>query len=170
MKLSTILPATLFAVFVHANDLLDVQKQCNNGYLATDNYTRPRISEASCVLTATRDAPGFDIHKQTGKSTLFFFFDSFVCAKKNNKDISIRFVVYENDKDYNAIQTIVQTAYATRVTIEIIFDNPAMTNCRYDYVTFLSKRKTESECYVNEAFEWKYSVCQLSDSNNSVVV
>jgi len=73
MKLSTILPATLFAVFVHANDLLDVQKQCNNGYLVTDNYARPRISEASCVLTATRDAPGFDIHKQTGKLTLFFF-------------------------------------------------------------------------------------------------
>ena len=149
MKLSIILLATVFTVCVHANELLDVQKQCNDGYSATGNYAQSGISETSCVLTATRIAPGFDIHKQTDIPTLFFF-DSFVYVKMNNKDIPIRFVVYEDEKDYNAIQAIVQTAYATRTAVSIIFENPNIEGNHYDYETFLTKRKTESKCYVNE--------------------
>jgi len=68
----------------------------------------------------------------------------------NNKDVPIRFVVYEDEKDYNAIQAIVQTAYATRTAVSIIFENPNIEGNHYDYETFLTKRKTESKCYVNE--------------------
>lgn len=149
MKLYSVLIAMLFAMYAHANDLLDVQKQCNNGYTPTGNYAQPAISETSCVLTATRIAPGFDIHQQTDNPSLFFF-DSFIYVKMNNKDVPIRFVVYEDEKDYNTIQAIVQTAYATRTAVSIIFENPNIEGNHYDYETFLTKRKTESKCYVNE--------------------
>lgn len=152
MKIFSVLSGIVFAVYAQANDLLDVQKNCNNGHSETGDYARPAIAETSCFLTTARIAPGFDIHQQTDNPTVFFF-DSFVYIKMNNKDVPIRFVVYEDEKDYNTIQAIVQTAYATRAAVSIIFSNPKIEDNLYDYETFLTKRKTDSKCYVNSDLE-----------------
>ena len=150
MKLSSILIVMLITVFAHANDLLDVQKDCNNGHSKTGDYAQPAIAESSCILTAMRIAPGFDIPQKNDNRPTLFFFDTFVYMKLNDKDIPIRFLVYEDEKDYNTIQAIVQTAYATRANVSIIFANPNIADNLYEYETFLTKRKTENKCFVNK--------------------
>lgn len=151
MKLYAILLAMLFTVSAHASDflnVLDISQQCNNGHVITKIYAQPGISETSCVMNATRIAPGFDLYLQTDYPS-FFFFDTFVYIKINNKDVPLRFVVYEDEKDYNAIQAIVQTAYAKHSAVSVIFANPMLPGNLYDFKSFFARRKTEKICYTN---------------------
>lgn len=135
--------------FVYADELLDVTKNCNKGHSAEGEYVQPGISEASCVLSTSRIHPGFDLDFQKVGLPSRFFFDTFVNVKMNDKEIPIRFFVFEDEKEYNAIQALIQTAYATRSSVSVIFANPMLSENLYDYETFLTKRKKTKKCYTN---------------------
>lgn len=134
-----------FAAFANAKDYLNVNSQCNDGMSST-TVNQLGMSPTSCSLIATKIAPGLDLHLQ-GEGLSMFFFDSFVYVTLNNVDIPIRFVVFEDEKDYNAIQAIAQTAYATRTPVSVIFQNPMRAGGLYDLATFNTKRTTEKTCY-----------------------
>ena len=139
-----------FVVFANANDLLEVSKQCNGALTGTIN--RPEIPPASCSVTAKKIAPGFNVSLQ-GEGPSMFFFDVYVDVNLNNKNIPIRFIVFEDEKDYNAIQAIVQTAYAMRSLVSIILPNPTVSMKLYDLSVFNVKRKTEKACYKSVALD-----------------
>ena len=141
------------AVLANANDVLNISTQCNNGSSGSNQYNQPKIGAASCYLTAVSVTPGFDLRLQNESC---FFFDSgikFPGSELNsslnlqNQSIPIRFVIFEDEKEYNSVQAIVQTAYATRTPVLVIFANPKIK--LYELNTFMgSKRKTEKNCYI----------------------
>lgn len=153
-----IVMALVFAVFAIARDVLDISSYCNNGYSASNQYNVPQIADSSCYLNTVAVTPGLDMNI-LGLS--YFFFDTNVDfpgsdLKLGNQSVPIRFVVFDDEANYNAVQALIQTAYATRAPVTIIFANPKLK--KYEFSEFmLSKRKTEKKCYV------------AKDLNNDVV-
>lgn len=118
--------------------VLNVAEQCS---LAAG------VEQNDCRLKTSKIMPGFDLNLQNGATR--FFFDSFFSIQVNGSSnpLPIRFVIWEDEKEYNAIQAIVQTAYATRTTLSIIFVNPHHETYVFsdDYVNTI--RKTSKACY-----------------------
>lgn len=162
----------IFAIFANA-EYLNTTTQCNNGPLSSNSasssssstssasgYNQSGIPPASCVLATTHIAPGFGL-SATVNDPSFFYFDSgyLVNLSGIGNGIRIRFVVYEDEKDYNAIQALVQTGYATRAPVHVIFENPTVSVI--DYATYKALKKTGNQgktCYT------------VSDLNNQVSV
>ena len=160
MKPRTLAIVFFLAMWAGAEDVLDAGTFCNDGkmheYAKADGtkeirYNLPAIPDTSCYLVATEVKPGINI-SPAGVS-LFFFDQNFsfsLNVKENGvvkkKTLPMRFVIFEDEKDYNAIQAIVQTAYASRGSLSLIFTNPGVKT--YDFSTYIqSKRKKESWCY-----------------------
>lgn len=147
MKLFTLVMCTLLTVVANAQSptgftIIDKNTQCSSLQSII-----PGIEKGDCRIEATRIMPGFDLNLQAG--TTRFFFDSFFSFPKNGTSISlpIRFVIWEDEKEYNAIQAIVQTAYATRAPLTVIFKNPDVEFWDFsaDYVD--TERKSSKSCY-----------------------
>ena len=151
MKLSKLMLLGLSAVFANAqgtglNHLLDVNSKCSS-----TSSVLPGIEVGECRLDVSKMAPGFELHLQDGRTR--FFFESFYSIKMNvndNSGLPIRFVVWEDEKEYNAIQAIVQTAYATRAPLSIVFDNPKKSVYNLDEYYITTTRKREKTCYLKD--------------------
>lgn len=149
--MKTIYFVLMLAVFANAQDIINPERSCNDGkkHLYTNQsgtqemrYNLPNIPETSCVITVEHISPG---HNNAPTGTTIFFFDHELKIKKDQKDVSIRFVVYNDDVNYNALQALVQTAYAMRSKMTVIFENPTLELLTEN--EFYSKRKTTQKCY-----------------------
>ena len=165
----------VLVTIVHAYDAFDTSTQCNDGMLgvtsssssknsssssqntsssssskkssSSSGYNQPEIPPASCSMLATRIAPGFNLSGTASDPSLFFF-DTFYYIKINNKDLRVRFVIYDDEKDFNSIQAIVQTAYATRAPLSINFPNPMLNVLDYNsYINFKKSGQPKYVCY-----------------------
>jgi hypothetical protein len=149
-----------FAVFANADDVLDVKTQCNNGPISSSSSTSSSssanrvvgLADTSCYLIATTIRPGFDLPVESDGPSSFYFDQNYSIQLKNvKKPVPIRFVVYEDESNYNAVQAIVQTAYATKAPLSVIFANPTLRSKPYDLDTYLTKkRKKDKNCYTSE--------------------
>lgn len=103
------------------------------------------VPGTSCNFVAKTITPGLNA-AFAGESA--FFFDADVYAPMivdgKSKLIPLRFFSYENDKTYNTIQALVQTAYATRASMNVIFLNPFYTLLESD------KHVSSESCYKNK--------------------
>ena len=149
----------IFAIFANA-EILNTATQCNNGSFSSNSasssssstssasgYNLPEIPSASCALAATHIAPGFDL-SATASNPSDFDSGYLVNLSGIGNGIRIRFVVYEDEREYNAIQALVQTAYATRAPIHVVFENPTVNVL--DYATYVNLRKIGNQgktCY-----------------------
>ncbi len=143
MKLSVLVMSTLLSVIANA--------QSPTGFTIIDQNTThcsaPGINQGDCRLETTRIMPGFDLNLQAGVTR--FFFDTFFSFQKegSTNPLPIRFVIWEDEKEYNAIQAIVQTAYATRAPLTIIFTNPNVKLWNFTDHYINTDRKTSKACY-----------------------
>ncbi|MBR6942963.1 MAG: hypothetical protein IKH55_07880 [Fibrobacter sp.] len=143
----------VLAVFANADGLLDVNTYCNDGKNpVTNEYNQPGITDTSCVLVATKVNPGFDMPVPVSGGIPWFFFDSgtTINIPGYTKPVGIRFCVFSDEANYNAVQAIVQTAYATRAPVSIIFSNPTRTGKPYDLATFHARRANDKNCFKAE--------------------
>ena len=113
----------------------------------TTHCSAPGINQGDCRLEATKIMPGFDLNLQAGVTR--FFFDTFFSFQKEGttNSLPIRFVIWEDEKEYNAIQAIVQTAYATRAPLTVIFTNPNVKLLNFTDHYINTERKTSKACY-----------------------
>lgn len=143
MKLITFVMCTLLSVIANAQSPIGFTIIDQN----TTHCSAPGINQGDCRLEATKIMPGFDLNLQAGVTR--FFFDTFCSFQKEGttNPLPIRFVVWEDEKEYNAIQAIVQTAYATRAPLTVIFKNPDVEYWDFsaDYVD--TGRKSSKSCY-----------------------
>ena len=75
----------------------------------------------------------------------FFFIDQNLKIRRNQQDIALRFVVYNDEVNYNAIQALAQTAYATRSKLTIVFENPNLE--LLTEAQFIVNRGTTQKCF-----------------------
>lgn len=131
----------VFAYCAFAEKILD-QTACNMGSSQNSN---PGIPAESCSITSFKIAPGTNT-SLNGSS--MFFFDQDVTANLVingiQKNLPIRFVVYSDEKDYNTVQVLIQTAFASRSSLSVIFVNPLYKLLQSD--SHLSNRA----CYINK--------------------
>lgn len=147
MKILLLVMCTLLTVVANAQSpigftIIDKNTQCSSS-----QSNIPGIELGDCRLEATKIMPGFDLNLQAGSTR--FFFDSFFSFPKNGTSISlpIRFVIWEDEKEYNAIQAIVQTAYATRAPLTVIFKNPDVEYWDFSANYVDTGRKSSKSCY-----------------------
>lgn len=137
--------AFLLTVCANANQLFDANSDCNTSSI----INLPDVPKNSCRMLVSRTAPGFNFADSANALSLFFFDSNYsISLNKNSELIPIRFVVFEDETNYNAVQAFVQTAYATRAPLLINFSNPS-TNL-LDEISFINSRKSgniEKRCY-----------------------
>lgn len=94
---------------------------CNNG--VTDVYGIP---ENSCH--AYSDNYTFGLIQATDGSSSYYFVDfndiTFTIGTEEN--VVIRYMIFSNEANFNGIQAITQTAFATNSKLHIIFKNPEL--------------------------------------------
>ncbi len=137
--------AFLLTVCANANQLFDANSDCNTSSI----INQPDVPKNSCRMLVSRTAPGFNLANSANALSLFFFNSNYsISLDKNSGLLPIRFVVFEDERDYNAIQAIVQTAYATRAPLSINFSNPTVDILDED--SFMNSKKSgkiEKRCY-----------------------
>lgn len=118
----------LLAFFADARDFLN-QFNCNDGIKRDyDNngiprHRNPGIPETSCFIETGAISIGANF-MIGGYSSFFLDQEIYFKTNANAPEYPIRFVVYSDEKNYNMVQALVQTAYATRARVELIFVNP----------------------------------------------
>ena len=138
----------MMAVFANAQQDADgliplAQASCNFGPGSTLNVQG--IPDTSCSIMVTNIGPGFEVPLPNDGSVQFFFDSGYKVNLSGNQKKMIRFNVFENEKEYKGIQALVQTAYATRAPLYVIFVNPLYTN--YPFANIGSKRSSSQACY-----------------------
>lgn len=131
----------VLAYFAFAQRVLD-QAACNMGNSQNSNMGIPA---ESCSITSFKISPGTNT-SLNGSSMFFFDQDVTVNLVVNGaqKNLPIRFVVYSDEKDYNTVQVLIQTAFASRSSLNVIFVNPF-------YKILQSDNHLNSQtCYVNK--------------------
>ncbi len=151
----------LFVICAQANEIFDLESQCNKGELGLKSssskkasssssaagYNHSEIPSASCSMLVTKLAPGFNFSEKAGDRSQFYF-DTFYDVVLNGVTLRVRFFVCDDEKDYNAIQAVVQTAYATRTTLSINFVNPQVNVLNFDeYENLKNKGTLVKTCY-----------------------
>lgn len=131
----------VFACCSFAQRVLD-ESACNMGNSENSNLAIP---PESCSITSFKIHPGTNT-PLNGSS--MFFFDQDVTANiminGTQKNLPIRFVVYSDEKDYNTVQVLIQTAFASRSGLSVIFVNPS-------YKLLQSDNHLNSQaCYLNK--------------------
>ena len=149
--MKTIYLALVLAVLANAQDIINPDKSCNDGQqhqytnqsgTQETRYNLPNIPKTSCVISAEHFAPG---HNNAPTGSTFFFIDQNLKIRRNQQDIALRFVVYNDEVNYNAIQALAQTAYATRSKLTIVFENPNLE--LLTEAQFIANRRTTQKCF-----------------------
>lgn len=145
MKTIFLTLAFFLTISANAYEFFDTKTQCNT----SSEINQPNIPKKSCRMHVVRTAPGFNFANSSDDPSFFFFDSNYsISLDKNSDPLPIRFIVLDDEKNYNAIQAIVQTAYATRAPLSINFANP--TTDILDEDSFMNSKKSgtlEKRCY-----------------------
>lgn len=127
--------------FAFAQRVLN-QAACNMGNSQNSNMGIPA---ESCSITSFKISPGTNT-SLNGSSMFFFDQDVTVNLMINGtqKNLPIRFVVYSDEKDYNTVQVLIQTAFASRSSLSVVFVNPLYKLLQSD------SHLNSQACYVNK--------------------
>lgn len=94
---------------------------CNDG--STDAYGIP---ETSCHVY-TSDFT-FGLIQATDGTVVYYYVDfndvRFTIGSEEN--VVLRYIVYSNESNFNSVQAITQTAFATNSKMHVIFKNPEL--------------------------------------------
>jgi hypothetical protein len=102
----------------------DAANYCNHGSVDASNPRTSGLLATHCVISFNKLTVGFNPTNHQ------FFFDTDYKVKvgvdQNGQDVfrQIRFDVLAGEAEYNGIQAAIQTAYAMRSTVHVIFENP----------------------------------------------
>lgn len=94
---------------------------CNDG--VTDVYA---IGKTACHAYTENFTFGLIQSIDGSPSYYFVDFNDVLFTIGSEQNVAVRLIVYSNESDFNSIQAITQTAYATNSMLHIIFRNPEL--------------------------------------------
>ena len=94
---------------------------CNDGSSNIEG-----ISETSCVATSSNFTFGL-LQAANGTANYYFVdFADITFTIGSEKNVVLRYIIHSNEPNFNAIQALTQTAFATNARLSVIFRNPGL--------------------------------------------
>lgn len=94
---------------------------CNDG--TTDNYGAP---VTSCIASSSNFT--FGLTQEADGSAYYYFVDfhDVLLTIDSEENVPLRLIVYSSEPNFNSIQALTQTAFATNSKLQVIFKSPAL--------------------------------------------
>ena len=112
----------IFFIFVFLGTSLAGEFYCNDG--KTDKYGIP---ETSCKAISSNF--NFGLLQSVDGHTNYYFIDfaDIFFTIGNEHSVQLRYIINSNELNYNAIQALTQTAFATNASLSVIFKSPYLS-------------------------------------------